>query len=144
MGIQMMPKTLLLSVLFSAMGCGNVYGQAQPYPQQPYPQAQPYPQQQPAYSQAPPLLPPQQLDQLVGTIALYPDPLLVQVLTASTYSNEIPDAATWAGQHQYLRGPDLARAIQDDRLPWDSSVIALLPFPSVLDQMARDLYLIHI
>jgi hypothetical protein len=150
-----MPKTLLLSVLFSAIACGFAYGQAQPYPQQqqpypqqqqpypqqqqPYPPQQPYPQQQPAYSQAPPLLPPQQLDQLVGVVALYPDPLLAQVLTASTYSNEIPDAATWADQHQYLRGPDLARAIQDDRLPWDSSVIALLPFPSVLDQMARDM-----
>jgi hypothetical protein len=84
------------------------------------------------------VLAPQQLDQLVGAIALYPDPLLAQVLTASTYSTEIPDAATWAVQHQYLKGSDLARAIQDDQLPWDSSVMALLPFPSILDQMARN------
>lgn len=137
---------LLASVVFSATGCCVAYGQAQPYPQQapypqqqqnPYPQQQPYPQQ-PAYTQ-PPLLPPQQLDQLVGSIALYPDPLLAHVLTASTYSNEIPAAATWAVQHQYLRGPDLARAIQEDNLPWDSSVLALLPFPSILDRMARDM-----
>jgi hypothetical protein len=54
---------------------------------------------------------PQQLDQLVGRIALYPDPLLAQVLTASTYWNQIPDAATWANQHAYLHGDELSRAI---------------------------------
>ena len=75
----------------------------------------------------------------MGRIALYPDGLLAQVLTAATYFNEIPDAATWAVQHSYLKGDALARAIQEDALPWDPSVIALLPFPSVLDQMARDM-----
>jgi len=38
----------------------------------------------------------------------------------------------------HLTGDQLARAIFEDRLPWDPSVIALLPFPSVLDMMARD------
>lgn len=85
-----------------------------------------------------PMLAPGQLDQLVERIALYPDPLLAQVLTASTYWNEIPDAAAWANQHSYFNGDQLARAIEDDRLPWDPSVLALLPFPSVLDMMARD------
>jgi hypothetical protein len=79
-----------------------------------------------------------QLDQLVTRIALYPDPLLAQVLTASTYSDQIFEAATWADQHSYLKGDALAHAIQDDHLPWDASVLALLPFPSVLDMMARD------
>ncbi len=81
--------------------------QAQPYQQNPpaYPQQdQPQYQQQPGppdqQQQAPPPpVPPQQLDQLVQRIALYPDPLLAQVLTASTFWNEIPDAATWAQQH---------------------------------------------
>ncbi len=85
------------------------------------------------------MIAPQQLDQLVSRIALYPDGLLAQVLTASTFSNEIPDAATWAQQHSYIHGEDLARAIQEDQLPWDPSVIALLPFPQVLDTMARDM-----
>jgi hypothetical protein len=50
----------------------------------------------PAVSLAQPVpLSPPQLDQLVARIALYPDPLLAQVLTASTYSNQICDAATW-------------------------------------------------
>jgi hypothetical protein len=83
-------------------------------------------------------LPPPQLDQLVSRIALYPDPLLAQVLTASTYWDQIPEAATWADQHSYLMGDALAAAIQEDHLTWDPSILALLPFPSVLDMMASD------
>jgi hypothetical protein len=82
---------------------------------------------------------PDQLDQLVARIALYSDPLLAQVLTASTYADQIPDAAAWADQHRYLPGDDLPRAISEDHLPWDPSVLALLPFPSVLDMMSRDM-----
>src|SRR5271169_2291501 len=86
----------------------------------------------------PPMLAPQQLDPLVSSIALYPDPLLAQVLTASTFSPEIPDAANWSGQHAGLTGDALANAIQQDNLPWDPSVLALLPFPQVLQMMAQD------
>lgn len=84
-------------------------------------------------------LPPDQLDQLVARIALYPDPLLAQVLTASTYWSEIPEAASWADQHSYLKGDALAQAMQADHLQWDPSILALLPFPSTLDMMARDM-----
>ncbi len=87
----------------------------------------------------PPPLPPQQLDQLVARIALYPDPLLAQILAAATFPDQIPDAARWADQHHYLRGQELANAIQNDHLPWDPSVQALLPFPSVLEMMAGDM-----
>ena len=87
----------------------------------------------------PPSFPPQQLDQLVARIALYPDPLLAQVLAAATYPNDIPPAAQWADQHHYLTGQDLANAITADQLPWDPSVQALLPFPSVLDMMNADM-----
>ena len=73
----------------------------------------------------------------MGPIALYPDGLLAQVLTASTFSNEIPNAAGWANAHQYLRGDQLAQAIQADNLAFDPSVMALLPFPSVLNYMAQ-------
>ena len=86
----------------------------------------------------PAALAPPQLDQLVSRIALYPDPLLAQVLTASTYWDQIPEAVTWADQHSYLMGDALAAAIQEDHLTWDSSILALLPFPSVLDMMASD------
>jgi Protein of unknown function (DUF3300) len=87
----------------------------------------------------PPSFPPQQLDQLVARIALYPDPLLAQVLAAATYPNDIPAAAQWADQHHYLTGQALSEAILGDHLPWDPSVQALLPFPSVLDMMNSDM-----
>jgi hypothetical protein len=74
----------------------------------------------------------------VERIALYPDPLLANILTASTYWSEIPEAASWADQHSYLKGGALAQAMQADHLQWDPSILALLPFPSVLDMMARD------
>jgi hypothetical protein len=86
----------------------------------------------------PAALSPPQLDQLVSRIALYPDPLLAQVLTASTYWAEIPEAAAWADQHSYLRGDALAQAIQEDHLQWDPSILALVAFPSILDMMAQD------
>jgi hypothetical protein len=137
------------------------YPQTQQYPQQQYPQQQypqqQYPQQPPPnqyppqgqyppqqyppgqYQQQPPMMAPQQLDQMVGPIALYPDGLLAQVLTASTFYNEIPDAANWANQHSYLHGEQLAQAIQEDQLPWDPSLIGLLPFPQVLGYMAQNM-----
>jgi hypothetical protein len=92
-----------------------------------------------SFAQAPPTFTPPQLDNLVARIALYPDPLLAQVLTASTYGEQIPDAAAWADQHHYLTGQELANAIQADQVPWDPSVQALLPFPSVLEMMASDM-----
>ena len=87
----------------------------------------------------PPAFPPQELDRLVSRIALYPDPLLAQTLAAATFSGQIPDAARWADEHHYLTGDALAAAIQGDQLPWDPSVQALLPFPSVLAMMASDM-----
>ena len=92
----------------------------------------------PVFAQ-PQLMPPQALDPLVQRIALYPDSLLSQVLAASTYWDQIPDAARWADAHHYLQGQALADAIYGDQVPWDPSVQALLPFPSVLDMMASDM-----
>src|ERR1019366_3976825 len=94
----------------------------------------------PVLAQAPPpSYAPPQLDQLVARIALYPDPLLAQILAGATYPDQIPDAGGWADQHHYLTGQALADAIQGDQLPWDPSVQALLPFPSVLQMMASDM-----
>jgi hypothetical protein len=105
------------------------------YPQQPppyYGDQQQYPQQAPQY-------PPQQLDGLVGRVALYPDPLLAQILTASTFGNQITDASGWSRAHSYLAPDQMAHAIQEDQLPWDPSVIGLLPFPQVLNMMSGDM-----
>lgn len=80
---------------------------------------------------------PSELDTLVSSIALYPDPLLVHVLTASTYGNELPAASAWAEGHKHLKGESLSTAIEEADLPYDPSVQALLPFPSVLSMMAK-------
>ena len=79
-----------------------------------------------------------QLQNVVSRVALYPDPLLAQVLAASTYAEQIPEAARWADAHSYLNGDELGRAALGDHLPWNPSVQALVPFPSVLDLMAAD------
>jgi hypothetical protein len=92
-----------------------------------------------AFAQDEPYYSPEQLDHMVSRVALYPDPLLAQVLAAATFPDEIPDAARWADQHRYMNGNQLADRIQDDQLPWDPSVQALLPFPHVLDSMASDM-----
>ena len=95
-----------------------------------------------AWGQAPPpppSYPPQELDRLVSRVALYPDPLLSQILAAATFPDQIQPAAQWADRHHYLRGDALAAAISGDQLPWDPSVQALLPFPSVLETMASDM-----
>jgi hypothetical protein len=99
--------------------------------QAPLPAPAPPPQNAPA-----PSYPPAELERIVSPVALYPDPLLAQVLAAATFSTEILDAARWADEHHYLSGPPLTAAIAADRLSWDLSVQALLPFPSVLDMMA--------
>jgi hypothetical protein len=87
-----------------------------------------------------PLFTSEQLDSLTARIALYPDPLLAHILTASTYWSQIPEAAEWANEHSYLHhGNELADAIRADNLPWDPAGIALLPFPSILRMMAQDM-----
>jgi len=55
---------------------------------------------------------------------------------AAHVSDQIPDAARWADQHHYLTGSPGQRD-PADHLPWDASVQALLPFPSVLEMMAK-------
>lgn len=79
-----------------------------------------------------------ELKHVAARIALYPDPLLAQILTASTFWDQISDAAQWANEHSGLTGDALANAIREDNLQWDPSVLALLPFPSVLNMMAQD------
>lgn len=78
-----------------------------------------------------------ELDTLVSTIALYPDPLLVHVLTASTFGDQLPPASAWAESHKNLSGESLAAEMEKAELPYDPSVQALIPFPTVLATMAK-------
>ena len=76
------------------------------------------------------------LDQLVAPIALYPDSLVAQILTAATYPQQVADANNWSRQAGGL--PPEQRADEANGMPWDPSVKALTAFPSVLDNMARN------
>jgi uncharacterized membrane protein YgcG len=90
----------------------------------------------PAPQQAPPQSP-DQLQQLVAPIALYPDSLVAQILTGSTYPTQIVEANRWLHQNQNLQGKDLADAV--DQQNWDPSVKALTQFPSVLANLDQNL-----
>jgi len=80
---------------------------------------------------------PEQLQQLVAPIALYPDSLVAQVLAASTYPEQVVEADRWVQAHPDLKGDDLAKAV--DQQNWDPSVKALCAFPSVLGNMDKNL-----
>jgi hypothetical protein len=76
---------------------------------------------------------------VVARVALYPDPLLAQVLAAASFSDQIPDAYKWAQDHQSLKGDPLVQAMQSANFSFDPSVQALIPFPTVLQMMNQDL-----
>ena len=78
-------------------------------------------------------LTPEQLEQLVAPIALYPDPLLAQVFMASTYPLEIVQAERWTAGNAKLKGRALEEALQNQT--WDPSVKSIVAVPQVLKMM---------
>ena len=80
---------------------------------------------------------PEELQQAVAPIALYPDALISQILAGATYPTEIVEADRWIQEHSSLKGQDLANEV--DKQPWDPSVKALTQFPSVLANMDKNL-----
>jgi hypothetical protein len=88
---------------------------------------------------ASPLLTQAQLAQLVAPIALYPDPLLAQILMASTYPLEVVEAAPWVNVNgnRVLKDDALTGALHVQN--WDPSVKALVPFPRILQIMSDQL-----
>jgi hypothetical protein len=80
---------------------------------------------------------PEQLQQLVAPIALYPDSLVAQVLAASTFPEQVVEADRWLQGNSGLQGDALAQAA--DGQPWDPSVKALTAFPTVLGNMDKNL-----
>jgi hypothetical protein len=73
----------------------------------------------------------------VAPIALYPDALVAQILTASTFPDQIAIASYWVQQNKTLTGNTLMQAV--DKQSWDPSVKGLTQFPSVLDNLAKNL-----
>jgi Protein of unknown function (DUF3300)/Chaperone of endosialidase len=83
------------------------------------------------------LLKPEELDQLVAPIALYPDALLAEVLMASTYPLEVVQADRWVRENKNLKGDALKVAA--DKQEWDDSLKSLVATPSVLAMMSGKL-----
>ena len=79
----------------------------------------------------------EELDQMLAPIALYPDSLLAQVLMAAAYPLEVVQADRWVKQNKNLKGEQLNAAL--DKMTWDLSVKALVPFPEVLSMMSEKL-----
>jgi hypothetical protein len=80
---------------------------------------------------------PQELQQLVAPIALYPDALVAQIFAASTYPTQIVEADRWMQNHSNLKGEELAKEV--DKQDWDPSVKAMAQFASVLENMDKNL-----
>ena len=115
-----------------AMTPGRPLAGSYPNPAPPAQAGQP-PQEQPQSAQ----LTPEQLQELVAPIALYPDALVAQILAASAYPTQIVEAERFLPQNPNLKGAALAAAV--DKQDWDPSVKALTAFPTVLANMDRDL-----
>jgi hypothetical protein len=79
----------------------------------------------------------EELDQMLAPIALYPDALLAQILTAATYPLEVVSAARFVKENEGLKGAELLEAAQDKE--WDPSVKAMLEFPAILAMMDEEL-----
>ena len=84
-----------------------------------------------------PKVPPDQLDSLVAPIALYPDPMLSQVLVASTYPLEIMQLQQWLQKHKDLKDKKLVDAVS--KQPWDASIQAMAALPDVVKRLADDI-----
>jgi hypothetical protein len=93
--------------------------------------------QAPAQQAAAAPIPPDQLDSLVAPIALYPDPLLAQVLAASTYPVEIVQLQQWLAKNPGLKDKALEDAVS--KQPWDPSVQGLAGLPDVVKRLGDDI-----
>jgi uncharacterized membrane protein YgcG len=130
LGKQVLVSLLSLVLLFAAWPRNLWASQDQDVPPPPQdaqlPQAPPYTQETP-----------EQLQQLVAPIALYPDSLVSQILAASTFPEQVVEADRWVQAHPELTGDALGQAVNQQS--WDPSVKALTAFPSVLGNMDKNL-----
>jgi Protein of unknown function (DUF3300) len=95
------------------------------------------PTESPGYSGQGAPLSAEELQQITAPIALYPDALVAQILGASTFPDQVAFAANWLHQNSSLTSKTLMQAV--DQQNWDPSVKALTQFPSVLDDLSKNL-----
>jgi uncharacterized protein DUF3300 len=84
-----------------------------------------------------PKIPNDQLDSLVAPIALFPDPMLAQVLAASTYPLEIVQLQQWLAKNKTLKDKALTDAVMKQN--WDPSVQGLASLPDLVNRLATDI-----
>jgi hypothetical protein len=99
--------------------------------------SEPASQQADSPAQEAPKIPNDQLDSLVAPIALYPDPLLAQVLAASTYPLELIQLQQWLEKNKGLKDKALVDAVQ--KQPWDPSIQAMAALPDVVKRLTDDI-----
>src|SRR6516225_1790215 len=123
---------VVLGLLLTRAAVGQQPAQPNPAPAPP---AAAQPLEQPSASP----FTPEELNQILAPIALYPDELIAQILTAATYPLEIVLAARWVAdpKNAALKGDALVKALEGQS--WDASVKSLVPFPSVLKMMSDKL-----
>jgi hypothetical protein len=119
-------RTVVVTVIAMLLGAGEASAQV------------PVPPPPPS-EQAAPQFTAEQLDQLLAPIALYPDPLLAQILMAASYPLEVVQADRWLQDpaNAALKNDELTVALS--QLPWDPSVKSLVPFPEILLMMDNDI-----
>ena len=132
LGKQILVSVLSLAFLF-AMWPQNLLAQDQQAPPAQDATDQTPATPAPAYTQQTP----EQLQQLVAPIALYPDSLVAQILAASTFPEQVVEADRWVQANPGVKDDALAQAV--DQKTWDPSVKALTAFPSVLGNMDKNL-----
>jgi hypothetical protein len=130
------PLIALLVGILAPICLGSPAAQTPP-PAPPPPADEAVAQSPPEAAAAP--IPPERLDQLTAPIALYPDPLLDQILMAATYPLEVVEADRWLQEdgNLTLKGDQLATALAQQR--WDPSVKSLVAFPQILRMMDGNL-----
>ncbi len=79
-----------------------------------------------------PLLTRQELQDLVGPVALYPDDLLAIVLPASTYPLQVVQAS------RFLEELESNPGLEPDS-DWDDAIVALLNYPEIVELLNEDL-----
>ncbi|MGJ0516565.1 MAG: DUF3300 domain-containing protein, partial [Methylomicrobium sp.] len=136
-------RTALLIFAMHAAGCGDKDKDKEKAPTGPAPSAPQVTQPAPAASPppapvtpSPPVPKPEakpltSLESLVAPIALYPDPLLAEVLVAASYPLEVVQAARWLETK-----PDPATLRTKN---WDASVSRLTAVPDVIAMMDQHL-----
>jgi hypothetical protein len=131
---------VVLSLSVSCLQASALAQQDQTEPPPPPAEQQGPPEQGPAPGPDQPQsanLTPEQLQQLVAPIALYPDALVAQILAASAYPTQIVEAERFLQQNPNLKGKELGDAV--DQQDWDPSVKALTQFPTVLANLDKNL-----